>query len=424
MSRLRRFRGVLPVLVILAGAALSLIRARRGTLQYYPKDLLTYMGGYYASSDGANPYSVDDSIRSLERRSFPTAVYRFVYPPPFMLLMLPLEVVPYRYFRLAWLGVVFLASWAAVWLLSRSIRPPSRLCFAVLSASLLTGSSVLLDNLRWGQVTPLLVLSIAIMVQRGFRGAIAGIAGSAITMKAGFVPLLLLLRRKRAVATLMVWLLAVSLVGGMVFGFGSYPRWVSGVQEIGRMWRLDSSNNLSLSGLISHSSSSWLIEPIDEERARSDDVYRVSHAGEERRRISYALLAATVAAIVFAAARFRTLRRRGEELKRGYILSLAILLLTALLPFVWLHYGLFFLVPIRFLCRRGRRLEAIVMTAMAFAWGMPLGGSLGVWTSIPGLRSLIPLGWLLWLISSGPSRPAGSSNTLSMDSADQTAAVV
>lgn len=190
--------------------------------------------------------------------------------------------MPYRYFRMLWIGASILAAWGGSWLLSLRLRGRRRLAFAVLSALFLLVSGVMHDCLRWGQVSCFLFAVICVLASRRFRGVLAGVSSA----------LLLLMVRS------------------------------------------------------------------------------------ERRP------------------------------QREYLLSLACLLLVVALPFVWLHYRLVLLVPLRYLLAVGRGRAALLLWVSIMLYGLPLSSTWGFWASLPGLRSLVPLCWLAYLAW----RPAGATS--------------
>jgi len=78
------------LLPILLGFAISCYQLDF-SVPAYPRDLITYAGGYYAYEDGLNPYSQEDIKRSLVIRGVELDPYPYVYSPAFLILLLPLR---------------------------------------------------------------------------------------------------------------------------------------------------------------------------------------------------------------------------------------------------------------------------------------------------------------------------------------------
>jgi hypothetical protein len=93
--------------------------------------------------------------------------------------------------------------------------------------------------------------------------------------------------------------------------------------------------------------------------------------------------------------------RSGNRPGRTYLISLACLAVLVVLPFVWLHYALVMLIPLWILLASGRNREAAVLWLTMMLYGLPLSSTWGIWTSLPGLRSMIPLGWLAYMVRPG-----------------------
>lgn len=380
--------------ILMAGLLISLFRVRE-SVPFYPMDLVSYVGGYYANRDGGDAYDKDDSRSSLAARGVTAEPYSFVYPPPFLITMLPLEVVPYRFFRLAWVGAAALCGWFAVFLLSRRLRKPWDMMFTVGALLFLTVSQALHDNLVCGQVTSFMVLALAAVLHAGFGGFRAGLASAVFpVMKLYFLPLSLFIKGKRAVVSCLVALALLSVVAALVFGAGTFPAWGKGIEYIGKVWGLGIPSNLGITNALDVLAET-AISPMDRARAAIDHGYRQRVAGNARA-ISKAM-AASLAALAAAFAGYALFRERRSKVppRRERVLSATVLYLLVFMPCVWIHYGTFLLFPFRDLCLRGRLRAAWGFLASALVWGMPLG-------TFPGWpRFLIPLCWLFWFAFRG-----------------------
>jgi hypothetical protein len=129
---------------------------------------------------------------------------------------------------------------------------------------------------------------------------------------------------------------------------------------------------------------------MDTERAGRDYDYRHEMADKMRvtsRRIYFVLLSGIALWLTTAVLRQR---KASKPPSREAMLSIAVLFLLVFLPVVWIHYGLFLLIPFQVLCGRRRILLPGLFTATVILWGLPTG-MVPVWP-----RFLIPLGWLFW----------------------------
>jgi len=398
---------------LLAGAVLLLgmlvsIPLARSRVPLYPGDLAVYIGAYYASEDGESPYDIDALDSSLRARGIEIeAVADYVYPPPFLLPFRLLGLMPYRYFRMLWIGASILAAWGGSWLLSLRLRGRRRLAFAVLSALFLLVSGVMHDCLYWGQVSCFLFAAICVLACRRFRGVLAGASSALLLLaKVGFAPFVAFIRGGRAWIALAALVVLLFLLGGAELGFGSYPAWIGKIEEIGDTWKSDLSNNLGLLSLTSRAVESVSVSDEQRDMALRNPELRFGMAQDLSRRTR--IVNASLLAVLLGGLSLRLLLmvRSGQRPQREYLLSLACLLLVVALPFVWLHYGLVLLVPLWYLLAVGRGRAALLLWVSIMLYGLPLSSSVGVWTSLPGLRSLVPLGWLAYLAW----RPAGATS--------------
>lgn len=402
-GRLFSDRGLIPVLVLILAAVILTMLLLPEDVPEYPTDLVSYLGGLYAAIDGSDPYDADDALASLHARGFENEViYGYVYSPPFLLFLEPVRIIPYRFFRTLWTGLGIVSVWAALFLLCLRLEGKDRILLAVLGACFLLVSSVLYDSLYWGQVSGLLLLAVSVLVYRGYRGIVAGVAASAfLFLKVGFIPFILFLRGRRAWSSLGAVVLLLAVFGLAVYGTGSYAGFVENIGIIGKSWNVDLANNVSIAGAAGMAAGEWLAPGMDLERARTDHDYRLEIAALVGRRVRLATTVISALIVLGMVFRLGYLFRKGFRPDRNFLLALAALALLVLLPFVWLHYGLILLVPLWYLVHSGRRIAAAAMTFSLILWGLPLKPAYGFWTEVPGLRALILLGWIVWLLTAG-----------------------
>lgn len=186
----------------------------------------------------------------------------------------------------------------------------------------------------------------------------------------------------------------------LLYGPGTFADWTGSVGWIGSALTVDLSNNLGLSQAVGRAS--MLVAPeLDLQRAREDHTYRVQAAAQRRDTVRLAYCSVNAVLLCSIIARLVRLRRKRAPLTRDFLLSLSVIASLAFLPFVWLHYGLLALVPVRYLAGQERKYAACAMTVSMICWGLPLDPSLGPWTAIPGIRALVPLFWTAWMLTAG-----------------------
>ena len=153
-----------------------------------------------------------------------------VYPPPFILLAVPLTLLPAHAAAWLWIALLAAAVLGALWILGvRDWR-----CF-VLAAT----SPVVMQGLFWGNLTLLLVLPVAVAWRYRDRAIPAGLAvGTGIAAKLFLWPLLFWLvftRRFRAAAIGVVFASALVVASWAVIGFQGfteYPDLLRAVQDV------------------------------------------------------------------------------------------------------------------------------------------------------------------------------------------------
>ncbi|MBD3276792.1 MAG: DUF2029 domain-containing protein [Candidatus Aegiribacteria sp.] len=390
---------ILSIVLILTGLCISVIRVKSGTA-YYPADLASYLSGYYAFIDGGNPYSEDDAGSSLEKRGISVNYYPYVYSPAFLLLFFPLKFIPYSLFRILWVYGGLFCGWISVALLLWKLDSDrkNRTVFLLGSFVFFTIAAPLVDNSVWGNISAFILLAISVMVTGSFRGIHSSISMLFLSItKIGLLPVILLVRSRK---TLLIFLSLLILLNGaaiVALGFRQYSRWANSLENIGQSVNSNLINNLSVANSISKFVSSNLIT-MDLERASRDHVYRLQRAEKQKilnRSIYYAVLLLSVLFVVY---RGRKEFRRVTENNRNKLLSVIILCILVLVPFIWVHYGLFLIIPFWVLCRLERYRAAILFLLCAVLWGMPIEGIMGSAVPVWG-RFVFLLPWIYYFLN-------------------------
>ncbi|MEN8207862.1 MAG: glycosyltransferase 87 family protein [Candidatus Fermentibacteria bacterium] len=353
ISRWAKNKKVILTIILFIGLLTSGLLIR-GKIPFYPQDLISYIGGFYAFSDGENPYDLESVKQSLSQRAIISSSDRFVYPPPFLLLFLPLQFLSYTMFRLIWIVTALLSAWLALWLLASRLKGLYSLLFALMGALFFTVAATLHDSLFWGQITP-------------------------------------------------VMLLAVLVLGAAVFGPMSYGNWFDSISAIGKEWGYARDNNLSIARGVCTFTDRW-VHQFDEQRAMADDEYRLDSALRIRNSDKNIYQVVVVLLTFFCAVRLFAGKRSGRKLNRDSLLAAAVLYLLVVIPFIWLHYGLFLIFPLWTLLRRRRIKAAVLFFVTAMFWGMPIC-SPSIIGSIDWLRFLIPLFWLIYFMFASEETP-------------------
>jgi hypothetical protein len=254
----------------------------------------------------------------------------FVYPPPFVLALLPFAAIPFAPAAAVYTLVLLLSLAAALAILDvRDWR-----CYGVAFASIPA-----LSAFRLGAVTPILVLLTAVAWRYRDRWAIVGSAvAGAVLIKLFLWPLvgwLLVTRRWTAALLAAVAGAAVALVAWAAIGFDGL------------------STYLSLLRSLTHS-----------EAARSYSLVALAdrlHLPDAQ--VSWLLIAIPISAVLLVACARAPVRDRDRAVFTG-----AILLALLLTPIVWLHYFGLLLTPIAI---REKRFSAWWLLPLAY-WLSPI----------------------------------------------------
>ncbi len=165
-------------------------------------------GSYYFAArvlgEGGNPYDLD-RLNELAVREIHHRVNPYLYPPPFLLLVMPFSRLPFHPARIAWFFLELLGLAACLILLHRIVGESSRLILLFIAFCGLTYPA-LYENLLMGQanflVFLLMLLGIAELIESRDLSAGALLGAAAILKMSPAILLLYLVcrRRFRAVA--------------------------------------------------------------------------------------------------------------------------------------------------------------------------------------------------------------------------------
>ncbi len=390
-------------LIFLMGITVNSLRLQN-SVPLYPSDLLSYIGGFYAFEDGRNPYCADDTRLSLSERGIDSDSYQYVYSPGFLFALLPLKVLPYLSYRILWTVSGILSCWLSLFLLFLKLQKNKShgILFLLLGSLFLIISEPLLSNAVWGNTSAFLLLAISVMVWSSFSGFLSSFAAILIvSIKVGFLPFALFVKGKKAILSLLILSLLLGMLSSITFGFNQYSRWFNALGVIGERWDYNLENNLSFTNAITSYSESNFYK-MDEGLAAQDDQYRLrTHAKSKRliQTISYTLTI-LFGIIVLKEPVRRLINRR--VIPRNIFLSIVVLYLLTFVPFLWIHYGLFFLIPLWFLCSQSSVLPVFLFLVSILVWGSPLNGIFGTIAPVH-FRFIIPLIWLFYFVRKAES---------------------
>jgi alpha-1,2-mannosyltransferase len=253
------------------------------------------------------------------------AIERFgsaAYPPPILLAAAPLSLLPFAIAAAVWAALLVAAAFLAVWILGvRDWR-----CYGLLLVSM-----PLFDGVTLGNVTPLLLLSVALAWR--FRNSVVGAAAavaSAVVVKIFLWPLLVWLvatRRWRAAIAAAVIAAATVIAGWSALGFAGLETYPLLLRRLSDVW--------APHGVSPYAA--WMSLGLQS-------------------------AAATIASVVVGGGLLGLalgLARRREGDRRA--LAAAIAAAIALSPIVWPHYLLLAFVPI-----------ALTQQRLGWLWGVPL----------------------------------------------------
>jgi alpha-1,2-mannosyltransferase len=329
--------------------------------KHYAFDFRTFWEAARAVTAGHSPYPAPSTIAS----SHPAAgdYEYFVYPPPFVLALLPLGTLPFAV--AAGIYTVVLLACVVATLAVLDVRDWR--CYGVAFAAV-----PVLSALRLGAVTPLLMLLVALAWRYRDEWPKAGAAvGCAVLLKLFLWPLvvwLLLTRRWRAAAAATGGALATTALAWAVLGFkglGEYPALLRSLAKV------ESAESYSLVAV----------------------AYRLHLPSPQ---LSWLVLALPIALALLTRCLVR--HRPAERDRSLFVATIVIALL--LTPILWLNYFALLVVPIALSQKR----PTLDWALLAAFWFTPLAEP----TAHPLWRLTVVLALVL-LIAARTSRAAGSS---------------
>lgn len=395
---IKRFLPYIIGVVVLLGLSLSIVQVKKRAV-FYPPDLTTYIAGYNSVINGLNPYSEIDTQQSIANLGITATSYKYVYSPSFLLLFHCLKVIPYQLFRLFWLyGSVF-AVWLSVLMLflKSDIERRKSWVFLIGSFIFLLIADPLLSNSVWGNISAFLFLALTLVVIKSYQGKIAALASLFILItKVGFLPFLLFLRDKKTYQQLLISLTILIVVTISVYGLEHYSGWYCAIKEIGNTWNHDLDNNFSITNSISILVSDYIYK-IDENHAREDDRYRLYSAVKSARIVRNIYWGITSVVTVFIAFFLRKFYKINRKLYRDQLLSITILYILIFTPFVWVHYGLFLLIPLWVICNGTSLTQVILFVISSILWGTISSDSFGGIIPVQ-FRFVILFIWMIYFV--------------------------
>jgi alpha-1,2-mannosyltransferase len=305
-------------------------------------DFHTYWSSTRAVLDGRSPYPRPSTIATAHSN---TGDYEFfVYPPPFALALTPLAAMPFAV--AAALYTVFLLACVAGAL--RVLGVEDWRCYGVAFAIV-----PVLSSLRLGEITPILLLLVALAWRYRDRWPAAGAAvGGAVVLKLFLWPLvvwLLVTRRWKAAAAACGGGVAATAVAWAAMSFRGLGDYATLLRDLAR---LEARQSYSLVAL----------------------AYRF-HLPDPQ--VSWLALAmALVGALVLVCVR----ERRAAFDVRAYSVAVCVALL--LTPILWLNYGALLAAPI-----------ALSSPRLSVRWALPLA----LWLS-PFPLAARHASWHLWIV--------------------------
>jgi alpha-1,2-mannosyltransferase len=326
---------------------------------HYAFDFHTYWSAARRALNGRSPYPSPSAVAAAHST---TGDYRFfVYPPPFVLALIPLSVLPF-----AAAAAVYTALLLGCFVVAlRVLEVEDWRCYGTVFLAVPT-----LFSLRLGEVTPILMLLLALAWRYRDHWPTAGASvGAAVAVKLFLWPLviwLLVTRRWKAAAAAAVGGSAITALAWTAIGFKGFEEFPALLRAL---TKLEAGQSYSLVALA--------------ERLHLPDP-----------RLTWLVLALPiVGGLVFAC------RRTTAASFDSYAFSTGVCLALLLTPILWLNFLMLLFVPIALASRR-----------LDVRWALPLALWLAPFqepAQQPLWRLVIVLGIVLgstvYLLSGGAS---------------------
>lgn len=283
---------------------------------------------------GGDPAAVYDLVahKAVQAQvKAPQGLLPFFYPPPFLLVLLPLGLLPYWVAAVAWTGGTFVLLVAAVRRLLSDLRPGTGTIWLAAAMPAVAVNAII------GQIgfltAALFVGGLVLLPRRPFIG---GLLFGCLIVKphvAVFLPLAFLAAGQwRAIAGAALSASGLLILALLVFGAGTYEAWLGQAPVYASILR---------DGLVP-----W---------HKMASIYAaLRHAGMP---IAQAMAVHAVAAVAAAAAVWRVWRGSADSMARGAVLAAASVLAS---PYLFLYDTLPLVVPIAWLLAVGDRRWLVV----------------------------------------------------------------
>ena len=225
--------GVLPVVIFCWWLAFAVLESHDGSVVYWAFDTRQYWQGGNDIVNGISPYPSSALLANagdhLDAAGI-LEVFRFAYPPSVAVAFAPLGMLGFDLAAAIWGAALIVSLLAAVWILGvRDWR-----VFGVV-----IGSAPVIDAVRIGTMTPLLLLLLAVAWRwRDRRWLVSGSLAAAIALKLFLWPLVvwLVATRRWLEAVMTAGLAAVATFGAWAAigfdGLTTYPELVRRLVDI------------------------------------------------------------------------------------------------------------------------------------------------------------------------------------------------
>ncbi|MFC4912959.1 glycosyltransferase 87 family protein [Actinomadura gamaensis] len=194
----------------------------------------------------------------------------FTYPPFAVLVLWPIRWLSEPVLRVVWTGATCALIPMVAAIAFRRVTPPARGLVVGLGALLVLLAAPSQSNLRFGQVSLLVILLALIdaaeVTPPRWQGVLIGLAAGVKLTPLLFVPYLLLTGRRKAAATATIVFIACEATAALLLPSDSLAFWTREVFSTSRVGNLSATGNQSLNGMLlrlplvaSHREAAWIL---------------------------------------------------------------------------------------------------------------------------------------------------------------------